>query len=111
MSQIKSLKFDVCIDYAHQLQLGSLMLDNHYASMYLHYSVMKIGLYLIVCYFGQKNVCCINAPVTLESNHNLKSGSDCAKFKIGTGCSDFDNRQSVFICEQDCKHVDGSDFV
>ena len=29
---------------------------------------MIIGLYLI-CYFGQKNVCCINAPVTLESDY------------------------------------------
>ena len=69
MSQIKSLKFDVFIDYAHQLQLGSLMLYNHYASMYRYYSVMIIGLYLKVCYFGQKNVCCINAPVTEESDY------------------------------------------
>ena len=52
VSQIKSLKFDVCIDYAHQLEIGSLMLYNHYASIYLYYSVMIIGLYLIVCYFG-----------------------------------------------------------
>ena len=67
MSQIKSLKFDVCIGYAHQLQLGFLMLNNHYALMYLYYSVMIIGLYLIVFYVGLKNICFINAPVTLES--------------------------------------------
>ena len=30
---------------------------------------MIIGLYLIICYFGQKNVCCINAPVILESDY------------------------------------------
>ena len=37
--------------------------------MYLYYSVMIIGLYLIICYFGQKNVHCINAPVILESDY------------------------------------------
>ena len=45
------------------------MVYYHYASMYLYYSVMIIGLYLIVCYFGQNNVCCINAPITLESDY------------------------------------------
>ena len=30
---------------------------------------MVIGLYLIVCYFGLKNVCCIDALVTLESDY------------------------------------------
>ena len=29
---------------------------------------MMIGLYLIICYFIQKNVCCNNGPVTLESD-------------------------------------------
>ena len=81
MSQIKSLMFDVCIYYAHQLQLGSLMIYNHYASMYIYYSVMIIGLYLIVFYFGPNNVC----HTRVRLSHNFQNGSDGANFKIGTG--------------------------